>query len=161
MSKLRAPSRATALFTAALMLASCASSSSSIKPRYVSEAQYSGHSCEMIASDLERVTREAAAIAGEQDSAHAADAVFMTVGLLVFWPALFGLAFTPDQEAELSRLLGEKEALERAANRKGCTQLESETPSYEILAPATEEAPEEQEAGIEIELLEQKQQSLN
>lgn len=44
----------------------------------------------------------------------------MTVGLVVFWPALFVLAATDDHSAELGRLKGEYEALERAAHKRKC-----------------------------------------
>ena len=45
----------------------------------------------------------------------------MTVGLVVFWPALIGLAVTDDHEQELARLRGEYEAIEQTMTRNRCS----------------------------------------
>ena len=47
------------------------------------------------------------------------DAVALTVGLVVFWPALF-LMIGGDKRAELSDLKGQYDALDRAATEKNC-----------------------------------------
>jgi len=43
-----------------------------------------------------------------------------TVGIVVFWPALFFLGGNDQQTAELARLRGEMEAIEQVSVRKRC-----------------------------------------
>ena len=45
----------------------------------------------------------------------------MGVGMILFWPALFALGGTKEQEAEYGRLKGEYEAIQQAAIAKKCT----------------------------------------
>lgn len=47
----------------------------------------------------------------------------MGVGLVLFWPALFALGGTKQQEAEYARLKGEHDALQQAAVAKKCGVL--------------------------------------
>jgi acetyl-CoA carboxylase carboxyl transferase subunit alpha len=49
------------------------------------------------------------------------DKAIVGVGMILFWPALFALGGTKQQEAELSRLKGEYEALSAAGVSKKCT----------------------------------------
>jgi hypothetical protein len=44
----------------------------------------------------------------------------MGVGLILFWPALFALGGTKQQEAEYARLKGEYDAVQEAAVIKKC-----------------------------------------
>lgn len=46
----------------------------------------------------------------------------MTVGLVIFWPALFFLA-GGDKKDELSRMIGEYDALDGIAIEKNCTTV--------------------------------------
>ena len=41
-------------------------------------------------------------------------------GLILFWPALFFIGGTKEQEAEYARLKGEYEALDKVAIQKNC-----------------------------------------
>ena len=68
----------------------------------------------------------------------------MTVGLILFWPALFGLAATRDRKDDLGRLKGEYEAVELQGRKKQCT-LPAPPPS----APASPPAAKPTEAGVE------------
>ncbi len=43
-----------------------------------------------------------------------------TVGVVIFWPALFFIGGDKGNAAELGRLKGEMEAVEQAATRKNC-----------------------------------------
>ena len=60
-------------------------------------------------------------IAGLQDENADADAAMMGVGLVLFWPALIGLAATEDREHELAQLKGEFNAADQAARKKVCS----------------------------------------
>ena len=103
-----------------LILSGCADSPSSVQAQYVSDVQFKSHTCDDIEEELGRVSSRVAQLSQQQSDAAAADAVSMTVGLVVFWPALFVLAATTDHSAELGRLKGEYEALDRAAGKKRC-----------------------------------------
>jgi len=54
------------------------------------------------------------------DQAAQNDAGIMAVGLILFWPVLFALGGTKQQEAEYARLKGEYDAAEQAAIQKKC-----------------------------------------
>ena len=104
------------------VLASCASKSKDITATYVSPLQYQNYKCSQISMEMGRVSRKVIEVSGAQDAAATKDAVAMTVGLVVFWPALF-LLIGGDRKEELARLKGEYEALESAAIQKNCTEL--------------------------------------
>ena len=106
-----------------LILASCASPSSSVKPMAMSAYQYDHLKCIQIADEAKRVSSQAVTLTGAQDAKFARDAALTTVGLLVFWPALVMMPFVSgnDQEtAELAKLRGEMVALEQVSARKQC-----------------------------------------
>jgi hypothetical protein len=104
-----------------LALASCASHASSVEPRYVSPTVYENWSCKQLEDERQRLSSEARRIAGLQDENADADAAMMGVGLILFWPALIGLAATEDREEELGRLKGEYNAADQAARHKTCS----------------------------------------
>ncbi|MFN0263982.1 hypothetical protein ACKTEK_08915 [Tepidamorphus sp. 3E244] len=105
---------------AASVLAGCAQSASRIPAQYVSDIQYAPLDCNQIRGEMARVATRVNEISQKQDQSANADAISMTVGLVVFWPALFVLAATPDQKEELGRLKGEYQALQRAGQQKNC-----------------------------------------
>ena len=111
---------ATAAIGVAALSAGCASRADSIRPAYVSTVGYQGLSCQQIAAEVQMVSARAAEAAGVQNSKATGDAVAMTVGLVVFWPALFFMKGDGATSAEVARLKGEMQALETASNRKGC-----------------------------------------
>jgi len=110
-----------ALITAlSLMFTGCAKKAEDISAAYVSPMQYQHYSCEQLQSEMARVSAKVSEVAGIQNKAHTRDTVATTVGLVVFWPALFFLA-GGDKAEELSRLKGEYEALQQAAIKKNCS----------------------------------------
>jgi hypothetical protein len=104
----------------AIALAGCASSSSEISATYVSPLQYQHLTCRQIAGEAERVSRRAAELSGVQDGKRTSDAVATTAAIVIFWPAAFLVKGDGQTAAELGRLKGEFEALERVANEKNC-----------------------------------------
>jgi hypothetical protein len=58
--------------------------------------------------------------AGAQDQKATNDAVATTVGVIVFWPALFMVKGNDTMTADLARLRGEMEAIEQVSVRKRC-----------------------------------------
>jgi len=107
---------------AALMLAGCASSAESIHARHVSEARFHGYDCQQVAEEMRQVDARLADLSSRQNANAAGDAALMTVGLIVFWPALIGMAATNDYADEIGTLKGERETLERVAIRKKCAE---------------------------------------
>jgi hypothetical protein len=104
----------------ALILAGCASKASDVAPNYVSPMQYDAYNCSQLAEEAQRVSARASAAAGAQDSQATKDAVATTVGVIVFWPALFFIGGDKQNAAELGRLRGEMEAIEQASIRRKC-----------------------------------------
>ncbi len=98
----------------------CASSSEEIAPSYVSPLQYQHLSCAQISSEMERVSQHAAKLAGVTDSNATKDKVTTAVAVVVFWPAAFLVKGDGQQAAELARLKGEFQTLEKVAIQKKC-----------------------------------------
>lgn len=82
--------------------------------------QYENWNCRQLAEEAQRISHRAAATAGAQDSQVTKDAVATTVGVIIFWPALFLIGGDKQTAAELARLKGEMEAIEQTSIRKRC-----------------------------------------
>lgn len=105
---------------AAAAVAGCASSSSDIRASYVSPLQYQQYTCKQLAEEAERVSARAVEASGTQDSSRTQDAVVTTVGVIVFWPVLFAVKGDGQTAAELARLKGEMETIEKVSIQKNC-----------------------------------------
>lgn len=103
----------------------CSSKAQNINASYVSPLQYQNYNCSQISDEIARVNRKVIEVSGQQDSTANKDAVAMTVGLVLFWPALF---FIPggEHKDELARLKGEYDALESIAVAKECKTVLAE-----------------------------------
>jgi hypothetical protein len=64
--------------------------------------------------------KRAAIAAGVQDQKATSDTVATTVGVIIFWPALFFIGGDKGNAAELARLKGEMDAIEQTSIRKNC-----------------------------------------
>jgi len=106
---------------AAAAQAACASGPDSIDAKYVSPSTYQAWSCPQLYEEKTRLTREVERVSGLQRENANADAALMGVGLIIFWPALFGLAATKDRKEELGRIKGEYEAVDNNIRAKQCT----------------------------------------
>ena len=115
----RAVYRIALLFTVAVCVG-CASSSNDVRPQYVSHLQYQNLSCQQIGAEAQRVSRRVAEVSGVQDEKATSDAVVTGVALVIFWPAAFFVKGDGPTAAELGRLKGEFEALEKVAIEKRC-----------------------------------------
>ena len=102
------------------VLAGCASKSSEITPAYVSPLLYQNYSCNQLAEEAARITARAQQVAGVQDSQRTTDGIAVTVAVVVFWPAAFAIKGDGNTAAELSRLKGELETIEKVAIQKKC-----------------------------------------
>jgi hypothetical protein len=104
----------------ALTVGGCATSSDKVTASYVSPMQYENWNCRQLSEEAQRISQHAAAAAGAQDSQVTKDAVATTVGVIVFWPALFLIGGDKQNTAELARLKGEMDAIEQTSIRKRC-----------------------------------------
>lgn len=109
--------------TSAAALAGCATSSKDVASTYVSPLQYQGHDCDQLAAESQRVQGRANQLAGRLDQAASNDKAIMAGGIILFWPALFALGGTKEQEAEYGRLKGEADAVQQAAIQKRCSNV--------------------------------------
>ena len=114
----------------ALSFIGCASSSSEISASYVSPLQYQHLTCKQIAGEAERVSRRVSELSGVQDGKRTSDAWATTAAIVIFWPAAFLVKGDGQTAAELGRLKGEFEALEKVSNEKNCDlRLQQKTAS--------------------------------
>jgi hypothetical protein len=101
-------------------LGGCASSSKEIATVHVPTLAYQAYDCDQIAAELQRVGVRANQLGGRLDEAARNDKTIAGVGAVLFWPALFALGGTKEQEAEYARLRGEHDALMQTAVMKKC-----------------------------------------
>lgn len=120
----------TATITAvSLALGGCATSASNIAASYTSPAQYQGYDCAQLASEGQRIQGRVNQLAGRLDEAASNDKVLMGVGMVLFWPALFALGGTKQQEADYARLKGEYDAVQQSMIAKKCDTFTAQTPA--------------------------------
>jgi hypothetical protein len=67
-----------------------------------------------------RIQTRSNQLASRLDKAARNDKAIMAVGAVLFWPVLFALGGTREQEAEYARLKGEYDAVQLASTKKGC-----------------------------------------
>ena len=105
---------------ATLMMTSCASQPDKIEPKYVSPVIYQHYQCAQLTEERIRLAREVDRVSGLQRENATGDAVMLTVGLIILWPVLIGMAATKDRKEELGKLKGEYEAVDAQARMKQC-----------------------------------------
>lgn len=108
------------IIAAALLLSACAQSSNEITASYISPVTYQNYSCNQLSAEAQRVSHEAAKMAGVQDSKRSDDAVATTLGVVLFWPALFFIKGDGQTAAELAKLKGQFNAIEQSSIQKKC-----------------------------------------
>ena len=113
-------SKSIAVLVASSILTACATAGKDVASTYVSPMQYSNYDCEQLRSESMRISSRVNQLTGRLDEAASNDKAIAGVGMILFWPALFALGGTKQQEAELSRLKGEYDAIETTATTKKC-----------------------------------------
>lgn len=130
--------RATALVTVVAFVAGCSTAAKDINATYVSPAQYSGYDCTQLSAETQRLQARYVELGGRLDQAASNDKTIMGVGLILFWPALFALGGTKQQEAEYGRLRGEFDAVQQTLIQKRCASDKlAAVPAGGASAPAT------------------------
>lgn len=108
------------LMVASVTLSACAQKSEKIAPAYVSPLTYQDYSCSQIRAEATRVSARAAEVSGVQNKQAKNDAVATGVAIVLFWPAAFFIKGDKQSAAELARLKGELETLEKVSIQKKC-----------------------------------------
>lgn len=104
----------------AVALTGCATASKDIAASYVSPMQYQSYDCAQITGEAQRLHARSNQLSGRLDEAASNDKAIVGVGAILFWPALFALGGTKQQEADYARLKGEYDAVQQAAIAKKC-----------------------------------------
>jgi hypothetical protein len=104
----------------AFVASGCATGSRDIASSYTSPIQYQSYDCNQMASEAQRLQTRVSQLGGRLDEAAMNDKALVGVGLILFWPALFALGGTKQQEAEYARMKGEHDALQQSAIAKKC-----------------------------------------
>ncbi len=116
----RVARRVAMIVAVAAMTSGCASRAKDIEAAYVSPLPYQQLDCAQLQAEAERVSVRAAEVTGAQNKKATNDAIATTVGLVVFWPALFFIKGDSAVAAEVSRLKGEMAAIETTSTQKQC-----------------------------------------
>lgn len=110
-----------AAITILALLGGCATAGKDITAAYVSPTQFTNLDCDQVRMESDRLRGRVNQLTGRLDEAASNDKTIAWAGGLLFWPALFALGGTKQQEAELSRLKGEYEALQAVPTQKKCS----------------------------------------
>ena len=116
----RHAARMVACVVAVSFLAGCATASKDVATAYVSPTQYQAYDCTQLSAEAQRLQVRYTELGGRLDQAASNDKTLTGVGIILFWPALFALGGTKNQEAEYGRLRGEYEAVQQASIQKKC-----------------------------------------
>lgn len=122
---------------AAGLLCGCASKSAEIQASYVSPVLYQNLTCQQLNVEAQNVSQRAMMASGVQDKKAGQDAAVMAVGLIVFWPALFFTSGDGAAAAEVARLKGEMEAIEKASVANNCGIVFEKAPVQPKPSPKT------------------------
>ena len=104
----------------ACVLAGCAKSSSDVTGSYVSPLQYQNYTCSQLGEEAQRISARVAQTSGAQDQNRSNDQVATAAAIIIFWPAAFLVGGDDQNTAELARLKGEFESIEKASIQKNC-----------------------------------------
>jgi len=126
-----------AICVAAVLAAGCSTASKDITASYVSPLPYANYSCEQLAAEGGRIQTRAAQLAGRLDKAADNDKAIVAVSAVLFWPAIFFIGGTKEQEAEYARLKGEHDAVQSMSIEKNCGATTTASVPSAPAAPST------------------------
>ena len=91
---------------------------------YTSEVRYQDWACRNLASEATSIDKRITELHGQLKKKAGDDQAQMAIGLILFWPALFFLeGGDGPQAAEFSRLMGERDAIDRVSRLKDCSSV--------------------------------------
>lgn len=103
-----------------LALCACAKSADDVTGSYISPLQYQNYSCQQLGEEAQRISARVAQTSGVQDKKRSNDQLATTAAIILFWPAAFLVSGDDQNTAELSRLKGEFETIEKVSIQKNC-----------------------------------------
>jgi hypothetical protein len=106
-----------------VVLAGCTSASKNVAAVYVPATEYSNYSCRQLLVESDRIKNHYQQLTQRLDALAAKDSVNGAVGVVVFFPLLFGVGGNEALELEYGQYKGELSALLMAATSKKCTNL--------------------------------------
>lgn len=114
-----------------MLLSGCATKPQNIAPMYVSEMGYMNYTCEQMALEQARLSLALASESHAQLQARSND----TVGVIFLGLPVSSLAGS-NRAAQIARLKGELEALQKAAIAKNCVlpKMDVSTPASRVAA---------------------------
>ena len=96
---------------------------------YTSEVRYQDWACRKLASGATLIDKRITKLHGQLKKKAGDDQAQMAIGLILFWPALFFLeGGDGPQAAEFSRLMGERDAIDRVSRLKDCSSVPAMAP---------------------------------
>jgi len=101
-------------------LTGCAKNADQITGSYVSPLAYRNYTCQQLAEEAQRVSSRVMQLSGVQDQKATNDAIATTAAIVIFWPAAFLVGGNDQTTAELARLKGEFETIEKVSIEKNC-----------------------------------------
>jgi len=105
----------------ALAITGCASHPSTMQPTHVSQSKYDTYSCEKLYLESEDTSERISDLEYILTKKASDDTAQMTIGLIIFWPALLFLEGGDHGEAmEFSRLNGNYNAMAKVNMNKEC-----------------------------------------
>jgi hypothetical protein len=110
----------TFIISLTFIVTGCATSPDNMSASYVSPLIYQNFDCQQLIMESDRVSRRVQSMHAKLDDKSSSDTATMTVGLVLFWPALFFLDGDEDGAIEYKRLMGESEAVQQAAVAGKC-----------------------------------------
>ena len=126
----------------AIVATGCATASQDIVASYVSPLQYNTYNCEQLAAEGARIQAHAQQLARRLDKKAENDKAIVAVSAVLFWPAIFFIGGTKEQEAEYGRLKGEYDAVQKATIEKSCGMTATApAPAQAVPIPAAAELP--------------------
>ena len=96
-------SKSIAALVASGILTACATAGKDVASSYVSPMQYANYDCDQLRAESMRISGRVNQLTGRLDEAASNDKAIAGVGMILFWPALFALGGTKQQEADYAR----------------------------------------------------------
>jgi len=103
-----------------LVVAACTKDADQVGATSVSPLVYDSYNCPQLVEEAQRVSSRAAQAAGVQDQNATIDKLAMAAGLIIYWPTLSTPKGNDAPLAELARLKGQMDAIEKASVQNRC-----------------------------------------
>lgn len=118
----------TILIMTILSVSACAVTPEEIKPTYVSSNKYNRYDCMEIQKEINDISMREKELYSQVSKMEKRDAITLTVGIFLFFPALFFLNGNDNiAQKEYADLKGQHEILKNTAIEKGCSIKELES----------------------------------